>query len=96
MKGFRPLGQLAQHQQRLAQGRRLLLDTAGIGEDQIAAAHQVDEGEVVQRLGEMDAAGLAEQLDHRPANVGIEVDRIDNLEIGETLDQIAQRKAGVV
>ena len=56
-----PLGGVAHDQHRLAERGRLLLHAAGVGEDQVRAVHQVDEGQVVERLDQVDVGDAAEQ-----------------------------------
>src|SRR5262249_11527465 len=46
---FWPLGRLPQHNQWAPQCRRLLLDPAGIGDNEPGACEQVNEGSVGQR-----------------------------------------------
>ena len=71
------LGDLAHHQHRLLQGRRLLLDAAGVGYDEVAGLEQLDEVPVVQRVGQHHPRGAREDPADRPADVGIGVDRED-------------------
>ena len=58
--GFRALGGAAQHQHRFAQGGRLLLQAAGIGQQQGAAPHRRHQLVVIEGLGEEGAGMVAE------------------------------------
>ena len=51
---FGPLGLLAQHQNRLAERWPFFLNPAGIGDQQVGPAHQVDERHVALRLDQPD------------------------------------------
>ena len=66
-----PLGVFPHHQYRLTQGRRLLLDATGVGENQIRPAHQENEWEVVQRLQQVDVVNTTQQLLNRLAHLRI-------------------------
>src|SRR5215213_1534586 len=44
---FRPLGGFTHHEDGFAEGRRLLLDAARVGEDERAPLHHPDKGQVV-------------------------------------------------
>ena len=52
---LRPLGRVAEDEHRLPECRRLLLDTARVGQDEVAGVEHVDEVEVVERLAQVDA-----------------------------------------
>ena len=66
LDAFRPLGLLAQDQHGLVEGRRFLLDAAGIGEDEAGAAHQAHELEVVEGLDERDVGQMRVLADDGP------------------------------
>ena len=87
------LGGVAHHQHRLAQRRGLLLDAAGIGQDQGAAVHQVDERQVVLRLDEVDIANLAQQAAHRLLYLRVQVHRIDHVQLRMLAGNACQRGA---
>lgn len=70
-EAFGPLGLVAQHQQRQAEGGRFLLHPARIAEQQIAAAHAVDHRRMVERGRQADRVMAAEQGPHRAGDVGI-------------------------
>ena len=53
------LGGVAHDEDRLAERGRLLLHPARVGEDQVRAVHQVDEGQVVERLDQVHVADAA-------------------------------------
>ena len=58
------LGDLAQHQHRLAQRGSLFLHPAAVGEDDVGAGHQVDELDVVHRLDQMHPLQIEELAHH--------------------------------
>src|SRR6266853_4323294 len=56
--GFDSLGALglfAHYQHRLAQGRRFLLDAAGIREQQVSSTHKINKRHVIERLDQGNA-----------------------------------------
>lgn len=81
LDGFGTLGHAAHHQHRLVQGRCLLLNAIRVGQDQIAALHQMDEGDVTLRRDTMNVGETAQYLPHRAGDIGIEVDRVDDFDI---------------
>ena len=56
--GFGAFGFLADDENGLAEGGSFFLDTARIGDDEVGGAQQIDEGDVVEGLNELDV-GLA-------------------------------------
>ena len=79
--GFGPFGDRAHHQDGLAERGRFLLDPARIGEDDMAAHHQIDERHIIQRLQQMHVRQTAEDAPHRCLHRGVEVNRVDDLHI---------------
>ncbi|MOA27169.1 hypothetical protein D3C78_1480220 [compost metagenome] len=87
---FRTLGGITHHQYRLAEGGGLLLNSAGVGEDDMGAAHQVHKRQVVQRLDQMDIIDTGEQSVDRFAHVGIEVHGVNNVDVLVLLGNLHQ------
>ena len=92
---LRALGGLAHHEHGLAERGRLLLDAAGIGEHQVRAAHEVDEGDVVQRRQQVHVRGTAQDAAHRLLHVGVEVYRVHDLDVASR-SELRQRPADVL
>jgi hypothetical protein len=61
--------------------RAFFLDAARIGQQDVGAAHQIDEGNVVEGFEEGDARDAAEAPAHHFAHVGIRMDRVDDLAV---------------
>jgi len=78
---------VAHDQHRFAQRGRFFLHAAGVGDDEGGARHQIDEGQVVLRLDEMDVVRVAQDAAHRLLHRGVEVHRIHHLDVGS----LAQR-----
>src|SRR6266436_1501585 len=57
---LRPLGRVAYNEYRLPQRRGLLLNTPGIGDDQVCAHHQIDERQVLLRLDQTDVGEVVQ------------------------------------
>ena len=93
--GFGPFGDRAHHQDGLAEGRRLLLDPSRIGEDDMAAHHQMDERHVTLRLQQMHIRQTAQHAPHRRLYRGVEVNGVDDLHIVALRDAM-QRRADLV
>ncbi len=79
---FGPLGHFAEHQYRLAQRRRLLLNAAAVGEHQVGAVHQVHELHVVHRLDQIHPRQIAQEALDRLLDLRIGMDRQHELQIG--------------
>src|SRR6267378_8685379 len=58
---LRSLGHLTQHQHRLAQGGRFLLNSARVSQDEEAARHELNEGPVVERRNQVYAIDSTKQ-----------------------------------
>ena len=87
------LGLLAQHEHGLAEGRRLLLDAAGVGEDQARRRISRDELDVVERLderhvGEARVAGATTR-----AHVRVGVDDVDEARRREAAPRAGRSRA---
>ncbi len=78
---FGPLSGLAHDKHRFSERWRLLLDTPRIGQDKEATLHQPHKGEVVHRLDQLDPVPIAERLEDWRPNIGIEMDRLHDLDI---------------
>ena len=76
------LGGVAHHEYGLAQTGRLLLDAAGVREDQVAAGQEVVEIQNLQRLDDVDALLAAQNFVGSLAHHGVHVDGIDGLNVG--------------
>ena len=63
---FGPLGDVAQHQHRPAERRRLFLQAAAVGQDQPALVHQPHHRLIVERLEQLDDGRPGERLLDRP------------------------------
>ena len=70
---------VAHDEHRLAQTRGLLLDTAGIGEDEVARGHEVVEIEHLERVDDVQAVEAVELLVCRLADERVHVDGVDRL-----------------
>ena len=79
--GFGPLGRVAGDKDGLAERGRFFLNTPRIGNDQMGAIHEPDERQVIERLDEMDILDILEDTPGRTLDIGVQVDRIDNLHI---------------
>src|SRR6266403_2828024 len=79
---LRPLGRVAYNEYRLPQRRGLLLNTPGIGDDQVCAHHQIDERQVLLRLDQTDVGEVVQDRAYRLLYVWIEVHRVDDPDIG--------------
>lgn len=70
---------VAHDEHRLAQTRGLLLDTAGIGEDEVARGHEVVEIEHLERVDDVQAVEAVELLVGGLADERVHVDGVDCL-----------------
>lgn len=95
VEGFRALGGAAHHEHRFAETRRLLLDAAGVSEDEGGFLHEVDKLEVLERLDEVEVVVcgevVAEYLVDRSADVGVEVHRVDEVHVRECFGEVLHR-----
>lgn len=73
------LGGVAHDEHRLAQARGLLLDAAGVGEDEVARRHEVVEVENLERIGDVQAVEAVELLVGGLADERVHVDGVDRL-----------------
>ena len=83
------LGGVAHDEHRLAQARGLLLDAAGVGEDEMARRHEVVEVEHLERVDDMQAVETIELLVGRLADERVHVDGVDRLGVGMLLHHAA-------
>ena len=86
--GFRSLRFPPHHQDRLTQGRRFLLQSAGIGHYHIAPGHQIVHFFHIDRVNEMDPIHIAQDTKHTFPHRRAQVDRIDHLHIGMAFHQL--------
>ena len=68
---FGPLGLVAQDEQRNAECGRFLLHAAGVAEDEIGAAHAIDQRAMAARLEQGDVGDSAERLPHGRGDKGV-------------------------
>lgn len=83
------LGGVAHDEYRLAQARGLLLDAAGVGEDEVARGHEVVEVEHLERIDDVQAIEAIEFLVRRLADERVHVDGVDRLGVGVLLHHAA-------
>lgn len=83
------LSGVAHDEHRLAQARGLLLDAAGVGEDEVARRHEVVEVENLERVDDMQAIEAVELLMRRLADERVHVDGVDRLGVGVLLHHAA-------
>lgn len=83
------LGGVAHDEHWLAQARGLLLDAAGVGEDEVARGHEVVEVENLERVDDVQAVEAVELLVRRLADERVHVDGIDRLGVGVLLHHAA-------
>lgn len=91
-EGFGALGGVAHNQYGLTKAGGLFLNTAAVGEDNVALFHKVNKGEVFQWLDEEHIAKAAEVLPEHFvdgfAYVGVQVHRVDKIYIRILLCQV--------
>lgn len=90
--GCHALGALrgvAHDEHRLAKARGLLLDTAGIREDEVASGHEVVEVEHLERVDDVQAVEAVELLVGGLADERVHVDGVDRLGVGMLLHHAA-------
>ena len=90
---FGALGRLAHHQHGLPERGGLLLDAARVGEHNVRAAQETDEGRVIDRRQQVHAFETAEDLSDRLLHVGVQVHGVDQLDVAVALDQRPQGAA---
>lgn len=83
------LRSVAHDEHRLAQARGLLLDTAGIREDEVARRHEVVEVENLERVDDVKAVEAVQFLMCRLADEWVHVDGVDRLGVGVLLHHAA-------
>ena len=83
------LGGVAHDEHRLAQARRLLLDAARVGEDEMARGHEVVEVEHLERVDDMQAVEAVELLVRSLADERVHMDGVDRLGVGVLLHHAA-------
>lgn len=83
------LGGVAHDEHRLTQARGLLLDTAGVSEDEMARRHEVVEVEHLERVDDVEPVEAVELLVRCLADERVHVDGVDRLGIGMLLHHAA-------
>lgn len=83
------LGGIAHDEHRLAQARSLLLDAAGVGEDEVARRHEVVEVENLERVDDVQAVEAVELLVGGLPDERVHVDGVDGLGVGMLLHHAA-------
>ena len=91
-----PLGLVAQDEGGHVERRRLLLDSAGVGEHQGRAGQEPDELLVVHGLDDADVAERAEHRVHGAADVRVRVHREDEVDLGARGGELGDRAADVL
>lgn len=84
-----PLGGVAHDEHGLAERGRLLLDAAGVGEDQVRARHEVMEVHDLERVDDAQAVEAVELLVGGPPHQRVHVYRVYGLRIGPLLHDAA-------
>ena len=83
------LGGVAHHEHRLAESGCLLLDAAGVGEDEMGRRHEVVEVQHLERLNDSQAVEAVELGVRGFAHQGVHVDGVDRLGVGVLLHHAA-------
>lgn len=83
------LGGVTHDEHRLAQARGLLLDAAGVGEDEVARRHEVVEVKHLERVDDVQAVEAVQLLVRRLADERIHMDGVDRLGVGVLLHHAA-------
>lgn len=83
------LGCVAHDEHRFAQARGLLLDAAGVGEDEVARRHEVVEVENFERVDDVEPVEAVQLLVRRLANERVHVDGVDSLGVWVLLHHAA-------
>ena len=91
-----PLRGVAEHEDRLAQARRLLLHASGVGDHQAAARHDVRELGVGEGLGEHDVLGVVQGSQHGVAHRLVAVQREQEVDLGVVSRDVRQALHGVL
>lgn len=89
LDALRTLGGVAHHEHRLAEPRRLLLDSAGVGEDEVRGRHEVVEVQHLERLDDSQAVEAVELGVRGLSHERVHVDWVDRLGIGMLLHHAA-------
>lgn len=80
---------VAHDEHRLAQARRLLLDAARVGEDEVARGHEVVEVEYLERIDDMKSVEAVQLLVSCLTDERVHVDGVDRLGVGMLLHHAA-------
>ena len=88
-----PFGHLAQHEHRLAERRRLLLESPRIRDDEVTATEKGEEAPVVDRRQEVHARMTGQRPAYRPLHVRVQVDRNHQLHGLVALDEEPKGRA---
>lgn len=83
------LGGIAHHKHRLAEAGRLLLNAAGVGEDEVGGRHEVVEVQHLERFDDVQAVEAVELLVRGLPHQGVHVDGVDRLGVGVLLHHAA-------
>ena len=83
------LGGVAHHEHGLAQGGRLLLDAARVGEDEVGGGHEVMEVQHLQRVDDPQAVEAVELLVRGLTHERVHMDGVDRLGVGVLLHDSA-------
>ena len=80
---------VAHDEHRFAEARGLLLDAAGVGEDEVARGHEVVEVEHLERVVDVQTVEAVQLLVRRLADERVHVDGVDRLGVGMLLHNAA-------
>lgn len=83
------LGGVSHDEDRLSQARRLLLDATRVGEDEVAAGHEVVEVKNLERVDDVEPVEAVELLVRRLSDERVHVDGVDRLGVGVLLHHAA-------
>src|SRR5439155_22696080 len=89
--GLGALGRDADHEQGLPKARAVLLNAAGVGQDDVRPAHEVSERGVRHGFEESHVAQSVDGRKDRLANARVAVDWEDNLDVRLAARDVRQR-----
>lgn len=81
LDSFGPFGRVAGDEDGFSERGRFFLNASRIGDDQMGAIHEPDEGQIIKRLDQVDTLNILENGAGGALNIGVEMNGIDNLNI---------------
>jgi hypothetical protein len=94
---FGPLGHVPEHQDRLPEDRRFLLDSGGSGQDEVRLPQDLDEARIVERRHEPDSLDPRETGQDDPPNVRVQVNGEDDYDADDaSIDLLGKRRIVLV